>query len=206
MVDKASNEIRKQVLDSIGGKPVDVNEMKSLLDLKVDKADFNKYNSIKANRNEFKGITSSIEIIQKQMKNMIIILLDYMDTWIPEKNITQITKAKQTKLNIDQMIAIYNWIKSFENQFDSTFAFKSTSDLMLDDSKEINSLSPYANSFINFTSTVKLRSFSPDVLANSKEIKRNRKFGMNRNHIYEDKNALNISTWTPTPSYVMKMK
>ena len=80
MVDKASNEIRKQVLDSIGGKPVDVNEMKSLLDLKVDKADFNKYNSIKANRNEFKGITSSIEIIQKQMKNMIIILLDYMDT------------------------------------------------------------------------------------------------------------------------------
>ena len=92
------------------------------------------------------------------------------------------------------MIAIYNWIKSFENQFDSTFAFKSTSDLMLDDSKEINSLSPYANSFINFTSTVKQRSFSPDVLANSKEIKRNRKFGMNRNHIYEDKNALNIST------------
>ena len=178
-----------------------------MLDLKVDKSDFNKYNSIKANRNEFKGITSSIEVIQKQLKSMIIILLDHMDTLISDKNSSKIAKEKQTKLNIDQMMSIFNWIRSFENQFDSAFAFKSTSELLLDDSKEIRSASPYANNFTNFTSAVRLRCFSPDVLSNSKEVKINKRFGIKSNlNLSEDSRMFNISTWSPTSSYIMRMK
>ena len=68
MVTKASTELRRQIVSDLGGNPVHVDELKTFLNLKVDKVEFNRCNNLKANKSDFKGITASIDMLRKQLK------------------------------------------------------------------------------------------------------------------------------------------
>jgi hypothetical protein len=46
----AFSQIKKQILDSLGGKPVDANEMAQLLSVKADKAEINILDKLKADK------------------------------------------------------------------------------------------------------------------------------------------------------------
>jgi len=84
IVSKSALEVHRKILNSLGGRPVDVDELKQCMDLKVDKIEFGKSNSLKADRTDFKGIISSLELMQKQLQNVASVLLDHFGSMISE--------------------------------------------------------------------------------------------------------------------------
>jgi hypothetical protein len=77
------------------GKPVNANELKGFLELKVDKSEFQKVGAMKVDRREFQGITDSIELVRKQLYNLTIVMIDNLANMIKEGVITKKGRNEQ---------------------------------------------------------------------------------------------------------------
>mmetsp|Transcript_29948 Transcript_29948/g.26510 ORF Transcript_29948/g.26510 Transcript_29948/m.26510 type:complete len:106 (+) Transcript_29948:314-631(+) len=74
MIEKISVDVKRNVLATMGGRPVDVEEMKQFLKLKVDKVEFNQLNNIKVDKQDFQGVQNQFDQLKSQLKNLAIII------------------------------------------------------------------------------------------------------------------------------------
>lgn len=74
---KITQDAKNQVLDSLGGKPVEPKELHALLKLKANVDEFELVNKSKASKGDIEVTTSIIEILHSQINHICLILKDY---------------------------------------------------------------------------------------------------------------------------------
>ena len=107
MIEKASGDIKRNIINSMGGRPVDVEEMKQFLRLKVDKVEFNQLNGIKVDKIEFDLMTKIIEKLRSQLKNLAIIISNQMEIYIKENSNVSFISTFVSKILFHFLILIH---------------------------------------------------------------------------------------------------
>ena len=74
MVERASVDVKRNILTAMGGRPVDIKEMKEFLNLKVDKVEFNQLHCNKVDKEEFQFLNSSFEEMISLLKTLTIVI------------------------------------------------------------------------------------------------------------------------------------
>ena len=77
VIQSIAKESKDQILSSLGGKPVEPEELKNLLRLKADKDDLFKMDITKADKNDIKNSLSIIEILHSQVSHIWLILCEF---------------------------------------------------------------------------------------------------------------------------------
>lgn len=76
-VSKIARDSKDQILKSLGGKPVEPEELRSLLKLKADKEDITKIDHVKADKSDFEVNNSILEVMHSQINHIWLILWEY---------------------------------------------------------------------------------------------------------------------------------
>lgn len=103
--------IKKQVLDSLGGKPVDINELKQLLSAKADKSEIGILNKMKADKNETDGFQSIVTFVSTQIEHLLSLSIASLKSDIPIVNESEHAKVNKKASILSHMISLYNWSK-----------------------------------------------------------------------------------------------
>ena len=74
---KISKEAKDQLINTLGGRPVEPEELRALLKLKADKDDMHTLDFTKANRADIETTTSVLDILHSQMNHIWVILKSY---------------------------------------------------------------------------------------------------------------------------------
>lgn len=77
IIQNIAKDSRDQILKSLGGKPVEPEELRSLLKLKADREDILQINQKKAEKTDVKTTNSIIEILHNQINHICLILREY---------------------------------------------------------------------------------------------------------------------------------
>lgn len=83
---KITKEAKDQVIQSLGGKPVEPQELHALLKLKANKEDFKKLGVFKADKAELETANYVIEILHNQINHLWLILKDFFKTQTENHN------------------------------------------------------------------------------------------------------------------------
>jgi hypothetical protein len=103
--------LNKQVLDSLGGKPVDINELKQLLSAKADKAEIGILNKMKADKHDTDGFQSIVKFVSTQTEHLLSLNIASLKSDIPTTNETEHAKVNKKASILSQMISLYKWSK-----------------------------------------------------------------------------------------------
>lgn len=74
----ASRDIRRNVIESLGGKPIDAKELNTLLLAKADKSEVCILEKIKADRTLVSGYDQSIDVLSSQISHLITMLISFV--------------------------------------------------------------------------------------------------------------------------------
>ncbi|CAI2359596.1 unnamed protein product [Moneuplotes crassus] len=113
---KISKEAKNQLIDALGGKPVEPGELISLLKLKANVEVVEDIQINKADKAQIESTTSVLEIFHSQITHLCMILKDFL-----KLHISQMTKEDQaTKKKIDYYYkyacTLSKWIRTNEEQ------------------------------------------------------------------------------------------
>jgi hypothetical protein len=107
---KISKEAKVQVLNCLGGKPVEPKELHALLKLKADADEFESVTKTKADKSDFDETTSVIEVLHNQLSQVCLILKDYFK--LKTENSTKDEGLMRKKYH--QVCTVSNWINTNE--------------------------------------------------------------------------------------------
>jgi len=138
--------IKKQVLDSLGGKPVDIDELKLLLNVKADKAEIGILDKLKADKGVTDGFESSIKFCMTQIEQFLTLIIENFKSDISNKSDTAHTKINKKASILNQLISVYNCNK--KNSFKSKRESWSGNDYQYGDllwDAKVNDMSQFTN-------------------------------------------------------------
>ena len=74
LLEKSNNK----VIESLGGKPVDKEELRTLLFVKADKSDVSVLEKIKADRTLVAGYDASLDTLSSQISHLLTLFISYL--------------------------------------------------------------------------------------------------------------------------------
>ena len=91
----AFREIKKQVLDSLGGKPVDINELKTLLLVKADRSEVGILDKIKADRDDTNKFEDMLQFMFTQIEHLLTLVIANLKMDLPNSYDTENTRINK---------------------------------------------------------------------------------------------------------------
>ena len=73
-----SGRSNNKVIESLGGKPVDKEELRTLLFVKADKSDVSVLEKIKADRTLVAGYDASLDTLSSQISHLLTLFISYL--------------------------------------------------------------------------------------------------------------------------------
>ena len=127
-VKKATTQVVKS-MNPNGGNMLDANEIKNMMSGKVDRDELTALYDLKSNKLDTEMTMKSVDIVHKQIKHLVVILVEIM-----RLSVTAQSETKQSKLNkkmylLQQSISIGQWINEFDPENINTNDLKLPSEL-----------------------------------------------------------------------------
>ena len=107
----AFREVKKHVIEALGGKPVDARELQDLLRAKADKSELYILDKMKADREDTSRFEDTVRFAISQMEHILVLTIANLKADLPSANGTEHSRVNKKASLLNQMISLYNWSK-----------------------------------------------------------------------------------------------
>ena len=84
VIRKNTKEMQRQLLSLLGGKPLEMDEVKSLMAQKADRTDLASVAEAKSNKVDTEVSLKGIRVLHKQIEHLIVLVIESLRSSIPQ--------------------------------------------------------------------------------------------------------------------------
>lgn len=111
---KANQLSNKQVLDYLGGKPLNIEEVRNLIAYKADRTEIGILDQSKTEKYETENLKDLIRTINTQNEHFLTLVIESLKVEIDSQNDSGHTQINKKASLLSQLINLYNWSKKKE--------------------------------------------------------------------------------------------
>jgi len=107
-----------------GNRQEENTELKRMIDLKADKFEVIELRDLKTNKVDTENNMKAIDVIHKQIRHLIVMLMENFRVQVETENLTTQTKINRMNIVLQQSLLLAKWITKFDpeniNSYDLT--------------------------------------------------------------------------------------
>ena len=109
---KITQMVQNMIPKSSGSQDTDV--LKKQIDLKADKFDLNQIGNYKSNKVDTENNSKAIDIMHKQMRHLVIMMMENFRVQLETENLSTQTKINRMNVVLQQSLLLAKWVSKFD--------------------------------------------------------------------------------------------
>ena len=109
---KITQMVQNMIPKSSGSQDTDV--LKKQIDLKADKFDLNQIGNYKSNKIDTENNSKAIDIMHKQMRHLVIMMMENFRVQLETENLSTQTKINRMNVVLQQSLLLAKWVSKFD--------------------------------------------------------------------------------------------